>query len=194
MICTYGWAVSATAADVTKSSSPKPVAQPGNEGCIGARVRSPRVSRPSSSYFGRGRGAYDHDHGPRAPDSRAVQCRSQASQFDPTRHRRLKQTLRYSTTMRQNLLHLGPKTASVCLATVNEIDPLMGGRFWPAVRQWFLHRHGLARELPGSASSPTKSRVRVVPFPPDGEADFDSEKAQAARFQRRERRTRCART
>jgi hypothetical protein len=69
-----------------------------------------------------------------------------------------------------------------------KIDPLMGGRFWPAVRRWFLDRHGLATELPGSASLPTKSRVRVVPFAPDGEADFDGEKAQAARSQRRARR------
>jgi len=29
-----------------------------------------------------------------------------------------------------------------------KIDPLRGGRFWPAVRQWFLDRHGLAAELP----------------------------------------------
>jgi hypothetical protein len=75
-----------------------------------------------------------------------------------------------------------------------KIDPLMGGRFWPAVRRWFLDRHGLATQLPGSVPLPTKSRVRVVPFVPDGEADFDGEKAQTAPFQRRDRRTRCART
>jgi hypothetical protein len=69
-----------------------------------------------------------------------------------------------------------------------KIDPLMGGRFWPAVRQWFLDRHGLSAQLSGDAPLPGKSRVRVVPFAPDGEADFDGEKAQAARSQRRDRR------
>jgi hypothetical protein len=29
-----------------------------------------------------------------------------------------------------------------------KIDPLMGGRFWPAVRQWFLDRHGLIAARP----------------------------------------------
>jgi len=74
-----------------------------------------------------------------------------------------------------------------------KIDPLMGGRFWPAVRQWFLDRHGLAAELPSSASSPARSQVRIVPFAPDGEADFDGEKASAARGQRRDRRVGRAR-
>jgi hypothetical protein len=74
-----------------------------------------------------------------------------------------------------------------------KIDPLMGGRFWPAVRQWFLDRHGLSTELPSSASSPARSRVRIVPFAPDGEADFDGEKASAARGQRRDRRVGRAR-
>jgi hypothetical protein len=50
-----------------------------------------------------------------------------------------------------------------------------------------------ASVVPGSPRSysgeisPAKSRVRVVPFAPDGEADFDGEKAQAARGQRRDR-------
>ena len=70
-----------------------------------------------------------------------------------------------------------------------KIDPLMGGRFWPAVRQWFLDRHGLVGQLLGGETLPAKSRVRIVPFAPDGEVDFDGEKAQAARCQRRDRRT-----
>jgi hypothetical protein len=74
-----------------------------------------------------------------------------------------------------------------------KIDPLMGGRFWPAVRRWFLDRHGLTTESSGNASLPTKSRVRVVPFAPDGEADFDGEKAQSALHKRRDRRNRRAR-
>jgi hypothetical protein len=75
-----------------------------------------------------------------------------------------------------------------------KIDALMGGRFWPAVRQWFLDRHGLAAELTSSASLPARSRVRMVPFAPDGEVDFDGEKAQAARAQRRERQVGRARS
>jgi hypothetical protein len=62
-----------------------------------------------------------------------------------------------------------------------KIDPLMGGRFWPAVRQFFLDRHGLGAQAADGPLLPAKNRVRVVPFAPDGEADFDGEKAQAAR-------------
>jgi hypothetical protein len=73
-----------------------------------------------------------------------------------------------------------------------KIDPLMGGRLWPAVRQWFLERHGLGAQSLNNEAMPTKGRVRIVPFAPDGEADFDGEKAQAARAQRHDRRTRRA--
>ena len=73
-----------------------------------------------------------------------------------------------------------------------KIDAFMGGRFWPAVRQWFLDRHGLT--VTSSASLPARSRVRIVPFAPDGEVDFDGEKAQAARAQRRERQVGRARS
>jgi hypothetical protein len=72
-----------------------------------------------------------------------------------------------------------------------KIDPLMGGRFWPAVRQWFLDRHGLT-EQGRRANLPANRRVRMVPFATDGEADFDGEKAQAARSQQHDRRARCA--
>ena len=74
-----------------------------------------------------------------------------------------------------------------------KIDPLMGGRFWPAVKSWFLGRHGVAPNADGAAIIPAHRRIRLVPFAPDGEADFDGEKAEAARSQRRDRRTRCAR-
>jgi hypothetical protein len=70
-----------------------------------------------------------------------------------------------------------------------KIDPLMGGRFWPAVKVWFLRRHGL--DTSAKATMPTHQRIRAVPFAPDGEADFDGEKAQAARRQRRDRRPRA---
>jgi hypothetical protein len=73
------------------------------------------------------------------------------------------------------------------------IDPLMGGRFWPAVRRWFFSRHGLDVDSSSDAIMTAKSRIRVVPFAPDGEADFDGEKAQAARHLRRDRRIRRTR-
>jgi hypothetical protein len=72
-----------------------------------------------------------------------------------------------------------------------KIDPLMGGRFWPAVVRWFHERHGIDVASPVGAIM-AKSRVRVVPFAPDGETDFDGEKTQAARNQRRDRRPHCA--
>src|SRR5271163_2971089 len=72
-----------------------------------------------------------------------------------------------------------------------KIDPLMGGRFWPAVVRWFHERHGLDVESPAGAIM-GKRRVRVVPFAPDGEADYDGEKTQAARNQRRDRRPQCS--
>jgi hypothetical protein len=74
-----------------------------------------------------------------------------------------------------------------------KVDPLMGGRFWPAVQRWFLERHGLDVESSAGAIIPGKCRVRVVPFAPDGLEDFDGEKAQAARNQRRDRRPQCPR-
>jgi hypothetical protein len=73
-----------------------------------------------------------------------------------------------------------------------KVDPLMGGRFWPAVHRWFLERHGLDVDSAAGAIMPGKSRVRVVPFAPDGLEDFDGEKTQAAGNQRRDRRPRCA--
>jgi hypothetical protein len=65
-----------------------------------------------------------------------------------------------------------------------KIDPLMGGRFWPAVERWFLNRHGLDAEQSLEVTMAAKRRVRVVPFAPDGETDYDGEKAQAARTRR----------
>jgi hypothetical protein len=74
-----------------------------------------------------------------------------------------------------------------------KIDSLMVCRFWPAVHQFFLDRHGVAAQPADSAPSPAKGRVRLVPFAPDGEADFDGEKAHATRGQRRDRRVGRAR-
>jgi hypothetical protein len=74
------------------------------------------------------------------------------------------------------------------------VDPLMGGRFWPAVKRWFFNRHGLDVESSGSVKLAAHKRIRIVPFAPDGEVDFDGEKADAARYQRRDRGTRRARS
>ena len=73
------------------------------------------------------------------------------------------------------------------------IDPLMGGRFWPAVKTWFLRRHSVEHDRQSNATMLANRRIRVVPFATDGEADFDGEKAEAARRQRRDRRVRRAR-
>ncbi|MGY3130881.1 hypothetical protein ACVWZM_001563 [Bradyrhizobium sp. USDA 4501] len=42
------------------------------------------------------------------------------------------------------------------------IDPLMGGRYWPAVVDFFNTRHGLT-----SKTAPVSSSIRVVPPKPD---------------------------
>ncbi|MGY2986483.1 MULTISPECIES: hypothetical protein [unclassified Bradyrhizobium] len=49
------------------------------------------------------------------------------------------------------------------------IDPLMGGRYWPAVVEFFNARHGL-RPTTGSVSS----SLRVVPHKPDGKEDYSN--------------------
>jgi hypothetical protein len=45
---------------------------------------------------------------------------------------------------------------------------------------FFLDRYGVAVQPSDGALLPAKSCVRLVQFAPDGEADFDGEKAQAA--------------
>jgi hypothetical protein len=76
------------------------------------------------------------------------------------------------------------------------VDELMGGRFWPAIVEYFKTRHGV--DLPKSVDAPQiattmNSRVRVVPFRPDGKEDFDVAEAQATpgrRHRSRDYRTR----
>jgi hypothetical protein len=63
------------------------------------------------------------------------------------------------------------------------VDELMGGRYWPAVEEFFRARHGVAlpKTVDGPAIVPTiSSRVRVVPFKPDGRENYDVEETQAA--------------
>lgn len=44
------------------------------------------------------------------------------------------------------------------------IDPVMGGRFWPAVEAYFDNRYGLSRH----------ARVQQIPFQPDGEDNLEA--------------------
>jgi hypothetical protein len=48
-----------------------------------------------------------------------------------------------------------------------KIDPLMGGRFWPAVVAFFSARYGIdAAAMPGN--------VMICPAPPEGEEHWDA--------------------
>jgi hypothetical protein len=51
------------------------------------------------------------------------------------------------------------------------VDAEMGGRFWPAVVAYFRIRHGM--HVDGLPPPRANSRVRVVPFGPDGKDNFD---------------------
>jgi hypothetical protein len=46
------------------------------------------------------------------------------------------------------------------------VDQEMGGRFWPAVVAYFRIRHGML--VDGVEYGRVSSRIRVVPFTPDG--------------------------
>src|SRR5258708_25767305 len=75
------------------------------------------------------------------------------------------------------------------------VDELMGGRFWPAIVEYFRTRHGISlpNTVDGPPIVPANSRVRVVPFRPDGKEDFNVEEAQTAPGRRprsRDHRTR----
>lgn len=53
------------------------------------------------------------------------------------------------------------------------IDELLGGRFWPAVVEFFRVRHGMAPAVAASTAAGS-TRIRVAPFKPDGKEDFDA--------------------
>jgi hypothetical protein len=74
------------------------------------------------------------------------------------------------------------------------INPLYGGRFWPAVVRFFHIDEGLDVAGTPETTLPRSRSVRIVPLAPDGEETFDAEKAAAVRSQRRDRRTGRART
>jgi hypothetical protein len=53
------------------------------------------------------------------------------------------------------------------------VDAEMGGRFWPAVVAYFRMRHGLNVDGWPPPTASVHSRIRVVPFKPDGKDNFD---------------------
>lgn len=52
-----------------------------------------------------------------------------------------------------------------------KVDQLMGGRFWPAVVEFFNTRHGVGT---GMLAPSIHHGVQVVPFAPDGKETFDA--------------------
>jgi hypothetical protein len=59
------------------------------------------------------------------------------------------------------------------------VDELMGGRFWPAVVAYFRIRHGM--KVDGIDQGRISSRIRIVPFKPDGKDHFDEPPRPAKR-------------
>ena len=80
------------------------------------------------------------------------------------------------------------------------INPRYGGRFWPAVVRFFHIEEGLDQGTPHGTASPSAGRgrsVRIVPFAPDGQENFQesfhAETAPAVHVPGRERRARGSR-
>ena len=81
------------------------------------------------------------------------------------------------------LLVLGPSRAKEwkAVAVILEreglprIDTFMGGRYWPAVRAFFDSKHGLGN----LEARPVSSRIRIVPFAPDGPEEPYAESPRA---------------
>ena len=59
------------------------------------------------------------------------------------------------------------------------IDPLMGGRMWLAVVQFFASQNVLDERIVAGVKSPTIGRVRRVPFVPDGREVLDGKEETA---------------
>jgi hypothetical protein len=53
------------------------------------------------------------------------------------------------------------------------VDAEMGGRFWPAIVAYFRIRHGMHVDGLPPPSANVHSRIRIVPFKPDGKDNFD---------------------
>lgn len=72
-----------------------------------------------------------------------------------------------------------------------KVNPLMGGRYWPAVQRFFDLLNGLVRSQSDAGPSVTSvnSRVIIRDTAPDGEETFGAEKDAARRHRRLVRRT-----
>ncbi len=59
--------------------------------------------------------------------------------------------------------------------TFPKINPLMGGRYWPAVKLWFDRQNGVATVTDAPTITGPEPRIRIAPiFKPDGKEDFES--------------------
>jgi hypothetical protein len=69
------------------------------------------------------------------------------------------------------------------------VDELMGGRFWPAVIDFFRVRHGLKLggrlDEEGGGDPSSKPSIRIVPFKADGEEQYDGPEASSSPDRRR---------
>lgn len=72
------------------------------------------------------------------------------------------------------------------LRNLPKIDPVHGGRYWPAVRRFYDKLNHLDDQA--SAAGPSTRRVRIIDTAPDGEEDFSGEKDAALQHRRRDRR------
>jgi hypothetical protein len=94
------------------------------------------------------------------------------------------------------VLVLGPKRAKdwPAIAVIDErkglpkIDPLYGGRYWPAVARFYTIKNGLDCATTSSPTMGGRPRIHIAPLAPDGEENFDAEKEATVRHRRRDRR------
>lgn len=68
------------------------------------------------------------------------------------------------------------------------INPLMGGRYFPAVRAFFDHENGVPLQSASPETTIALSRVAVLPPKPDGVETFDGPIPKAAEPRRATRR------
>jgi hypothetical protein len=70
------------------------------------------------------------------------------------------------------------------------VDGLMGGRFWPAVVEFFRLRHGMGfrerldTEEGGVPSLKPSPSIRIVPFTADGKEQYDGPEASSSNRRR----------
>lgn len=67
------------------------------------------------------------------------------------------------------------------------IDPVHGGRYWPAVQRFYDKLNRLD-DRASSAGPSDRPRVRIIDTAPNGEEDFSGEKNAALHGRRRDRR------